>query len=99
MPVGRRALADVYRHIENLTSEDRHQLALGPGVLLVMEPAENPLPRMGEIVLHKRIGNAIGREAGLPVRFKEETPIIPKGLRFDEDKLWNFQSLELKRHL
>jgi len=75
---GRRAGADIHRHVKHLAGHGAHQLALRL-VHLVMQPAQRAAYRAGMVTLHKR-RHAECFQFTVPVRLHKEAAGVFKHL-------------------
>ena len=87
--IGWRTVANVHSYVIDLACQGHHQLALGLGMHLIVQPAQHPVGRVGTVVLDKGPGDAIVSELGLLVALQEETSVIHKVLGSDQDDVWD----------
>lgn len=86
LPEGRRALAQVHRHVEDAALDDPYELALR--VLdLVVQAAQHALGGAGVVVLHEVHLEAGGLAEDLGVEaFQEETAGVTEDFRFEDQE-------------
>ena len=99
MAIGRRALSDVHRHIENVSPDYADQLHLGFGVLLIVKPEEDAPDGMGAVVLDEDLGDTGGLKFRALVGLHEKAMRSFKDRRLDQDDLRDLNVLEFDRHL
>src|SRR5690606_35451265 len=79
---GRRAAADVHRHVIDLALQHAHQLALRPRPL-VMQAAQHAPDRGGDVALHEPGGQAVlGEALGVP-GLEEHAACVAEHRRLD----------------
>src|SRR5690606_25366763 len=79
---GRRAAADVHRHVIHLAFEHADQLSLRPRPL-VMQAAQHALDRGGDVALHELRRQALfGETLGVP-GFEEHAALVAEYRRLD----------------
>ncbi len=78
--------ADVHGDIVDLTFQNRDQLALGVGGLVV-QAAQDATPRPGDVVLDEFDLDAGCGEAALAVGLFEETALVAKDLGLDQHQV------------
>ena len=90
LPEGRGAFTDIYRHIKNFTCNTTHQLALGMGRQLIVQPTQHPFRRFGVIILHKghRIPYRLLKQPVVKT-LKEKTTLITKYFWLKDKHIWN----------
>src|SRR5579862_3946576 len=80
-PVGRAVAARVYDHVVGLAGEDLDELAGGGSTV---QAAHDVAPRVGEVVLHERVGDSVPGVPGSCKKLCEKAAIVGKDLRRED---------------
>ena len=75
-PIGRGAFAKVDGYVEDLSPEHADQFALGIGVQLIVQAADDAIGGKGLVVLDKTIGGAFLMEGLLIIGFKKVPALV-----------------------
>ena len=85
-----RAPADIHRHIQHAAGNHPHQLALGAGPFLEMQPPQHAVSAFALVVLDKLDVPSNGLvKVPLAPAFHKIAPLISKHPGLENEKVWN----------
>src|SRR5690349_310626 len=91
---GRRPSADVHDHIIDRTLKHHDQLPLGVR-LLIVQPAQGACDGAGKVILNKPLTKTCFGISLLMECFTEQSSLVPKDCRFDQERAGNFEPRDL----